>query len=101
MTSSGLSGGGSNPPPSIRENQGDTPRPYKTGVLSGMMDMDAFVTDMSGYWPAAPPATSAAQRMHAAQCLAGGGGGKCVSFLQRHIVAAIFALGSVMLFWCA
>ena len=49
MSGSSLAGGGTPAPPPSQV--GNTPRPYRPGVMSGVMDMGAFATDMNGYWP--------------------------------------------------
>jgi hypothetical protein len=42
-------------------NMTGTPRPYKLGIPKGIMDMDAFVTDVQEWWPLKSQKTDAAK----------------------------------------
>jgi hypothetical protein len=83
MTGSGLSGGGRTPAPPPPSSTTITPRPYRTGVTGNVMDMNAFVTDMKGYWPLASTA----------------GAKYSTVWRQWHAVGTVFLLASLALFW--
>ncbi len=62
-------------------------RPYRSGVSANVMDMDAFVTDMKGYWPLTT--TSGASSTFS----------RVDNNMQIHLMAAVFLLSSLMIFW--
>lgn len=77
------------------------------------MDMDAFVTDVKGYWPRGASTSSASRSTRAAmdQCSASlfaadatassiaMTGAKCLFAMHGNMIGALFLAASVMLFW--